>query len=287
MFKHIKIIAMLMALCLLAGCAAAGEVAKEPQPAAPAEIVTEESCTSELPEPEHIPEPTPEPWPEGYYIDSAEMAEQVAREELLKMQEIGLLVEKFYVVDRTADYIRFFTEEEFVESFGMPFIAVRWYCDSWYGNNWEGDNLYSIVANMDPNTGKLVYVSIEAAADENAPVVYEIPMTEYDPESGEEKETGEIWLYHQNFYDIFPEGMSLAGFCDKLNEYWGFGGWKLGGGGALNTGAPLEEITNGTTGNRYVVFEFEGNEYCKYMYVQIHEFPGRVCLNFGAEHSVG
>ena len=286
MFKHIKIIAMLLALCLLAGCAAAEKAVEEPESTAIAEPASEES-SAQLPEPEHIPEPTPELWPEGYYIDSPKMAEQVARDQLLKMQELGLLSEKFYIVDRAPDFVRFFTEEDFIASFGRPYVVVRWYCDSWYGNNWEGDMAYSVSVNMDPDNGKLVYISIEAAADENSPVVYEVPMTEYDPESGEDTETGEVWLYHQNFYDIFPEGTSLASFCDLLNEYWGFGGWKLGGGGALNTGAPLEEITNGTSGNRYVVFEFEGNEYSNFMYVQIHEFPGRVCLNFGTGHSVG
>jgi hypothetical protein len=287
MFKHIKIISMLLALCLLTGCAASEKVANEPQAAAPAELVTEESCTSELPEPEHIAQPTPEVWPDDYYIDGPRMAEQTARQELLKMKELGLLADKFYVTERGPDFVQFFTEEPFLQENGKPFISVRWYCDSWYGNNWEGDMPYTVVVNMDPESGKLVYVSIEAAADEYAPVVYEVAETTYDPESGQDVETGETWLYHQNFYDIFPQGMSLAGFCDLLNEYWGFGGWKLGGGGALNTGAPLEEITNGSTGNRYVVFEFEGNPYSNFMYVQIHEFPGRVCLNFGAGHSVG
>lgn len=288
--RYIKLIAMLLCLCLLTACAAPAEETAAAVPTEEqAEEVTVESCTSEEAEVPQLPAVIETPWLEGYYIESPEMAEDVARAELQRMQELGILSEKFCVSEDEPDYVKFFSEEDFLGEFGRPYIAVRWYGDSWYGNDWAGENLYSVVLNMDPDSGRIFYASIEAAGDENAPVKYQLPVENgyYNEETGEMEYRDEIWLYHQNFYDLFPEGTSLADFCDRLNEYWGFGGWKLGGGGALNTGAPLEEITNGTTGNRYVVFEFEGNHYSNFMYVQIHEFPGRVCINFGTDHSKG
>lgn len=280
--KYIKLTAMLLALCMLTACA--GPV-DGPAAAAPAEIIAEESGTAE--NPEAAPAPTEEPWPEGYYIESALMAEQTARAELEKMKALHIFADKFFVTEAAPDYVKFFAEAPIVEEGERPFIAVRWYGNSAYFNNWEGDNPYSIVVNMDPDTGKIFNMSIEAAADKDAPVVFELPMMDYNEETGEEVESGEVWLYHQNFHDLYPQDMSLAGFCDLLNEYWGFDGWSLGGGGALNVNAPLEEISAGTSGSRYVVIDFEGNEYSEYMYVQLVEFPGRVCLNVGTEHSNG
>ena len=282
--KYIKLIAMLMALCLLTACGAPANEAAVPAPTE--ESITEESSVSEVPE---LPAPTEEPWPEGYYIESPEMAEEVARAELQKMQELGILSEKFYVSADAPDYVKFFYEEQWLDNYGIPFVSVRWHGDSWYGNDWAGDDLYSVVVDIDPDSGRIFYASIEAAGDKDAQVKYEIPVENgyYNEETEEMEYRDEVWLYHQNYYDIFPEGTSLAILCDRLNEYWGYGGWKLGGGGALNLNAPLEEITNGTTGNRYVVFEFDGNQYGNFMYVQIHEFPGRVNLIFGAGYAKG
>ena len=280
MHKQIKIIAMLLALCLLAGCAPAEKVAKEPQAAAPAELVSEESCTSEQ------PEPTPEPWL-GYAVNSPALAEELVRAEIAKMQEMGLLSEKLYIKEGPADKVLFFDQPEFLDRTGRPYFSVRWYFDSWYGNNWEGENRYSINAHLDVQSGKIMYMSIEAAADENAEVVYTVPDIAFDAESGEDVETGEEFLYHQNFYDIFDEGMTVERFGSLLNEYWGFPSWKIAGGGAFNPATPLEDISGGTTSNRYVPLKFEGDEENKHMYLQISEFPGRVCLIFGTGHAVG
>lgn len=280
-FGLLTILLLLFTMLLLSACAA-------PADKVTAEEAVAESCTAEVPiEPttEPTPEPTPEPWLD-YAINSPELAEETVRAEIKKMQELGLLSEKLSVKDGPADKIIFFDQPEYLERTDRPYFAVRWYSDSSYGNDWAGENRYSINANLDVQSGKIMYMSIEAAADENAEVVYTVPKMEYD-EKGNPIDTDEVWLYHQNFYDIFDEGMTVERFGSLLNEYWGFPGWKIAGGGAFNPATPLEDISSGTSGNRYVPLKFEGDEENKHMYLQISEFPGRVCLMFGTNHAVG
>ena len=272
MKKYMKIFAMLLALCLLSACAGPAD---EPSAAAPAVEVAEETLA-----------PSAEPWAD-YAVNSPGMAEEIVRAEIARMQELGILSEELYISDSPANAGYFFTEPEFLDRTDRPCYAVRWYCDSWYGNNWEGENRYSISANLDAESGKIMFISIETAADEDAEVVYTKPRIEYDPETGKDVDTGEDWLYHENFSDIFDVEMSTNKFCDLLNEYWGFEGWTLGGGGALNLEVPLVDLTAGTTGYYYVAFTFEGDEPGKHMYVQLVEFPGRVCLMFGTDHAHG
>ena len=277
--KYINIFVLLLALLMLSACAGPET---ESVPVVPAEEVTVESCTSEVPEEANAA------WA-GYAINSPEMAQETVRAEIEKMQELGLLVDKLYIADSPADFVEFFEDELYLSRTGRPIWSVRWYCDSWYENNWQGDSRYGVSANLDAQSGKLLYVSIEAAADKDAEVVYTVPtdVEVYDEQSGETKLVEEEWLYHENFSDIFDVEMSTNTFCDLLNEYWGFNGWTLGGGGALNLQVPLIDLTAGTSGYYYVAFSFDGDEEGKHMYVQLNEFPGRVCLMFGTDHAVG
>ncbi len=276
--KYIRIFALLLALCLLTGCAAP---AAEPAQSEAAAEVTVESCTSEVPaEPES---------PAEYAIKDEAMAVEAARAEIRKMQELGLLSESLSIKAGEPDHVSFFDEPDFLDREGCPFYAVRWYGDSWYGNDWQGENRYSVAVSVDANTGKLMMVNIEASADENAEVKYEIPteLTFVDPATGKEEQREETWLYHENFYDLFDEDMTLNAFCDLLGEYWGFDGWTLGGGGALDTDIPLRDITGGSSSNYHVAIDFEGDTEGELMYIQLSEFPGRVCLVFGTDHLKG
>ena len=277
--KYAKIFVLLLALLMLTACA--GPVNDTPPTPTPA-LVTEESCTSE------VPEETSDTL-EGYAINSPEMAQETVRAEIKKMQELGLLADELYIVDSPADFVDFLSDEIFLSRTDRPIWAVRWYCDSWYENKWQGESRYGISANLDAQSGKIMMLSIEAAADENDPVVYTAPVEVeiYDEQSDETRWVEEEWLYHENFGDIFDVEMSTNTFCDLLNEYWGFDGWTLGGGGALNLEVPLIDLTAGSTGYYYVAFTFDGDEEGKHMYVQLNEFPGRVCLLFGTDHAKG
>ena len=275
--KYAKIFALLLALLMLTACAGpANEVPPTPTPA----LVTVESCTSE------VPEETSAPWLD-YPINSMELAEETVRAELEKMQELGLLSDKLYVVDRAPDFADFFYEEPFLQPGESPVYAIRWYCNSGYGNNWEGDMRYSVAVQLDANTGKLVLVNIEAAADENAEVKYEVPATMYNPYTGEEEVIGENWLYHENFSDLFDEKLSLNQFAELLCEYYECDSWALGGGGALDMEIPLRDITNGTSGNYHVALSFEDEGASLMKYVSVQEFPGRVAIMFGNSYPKG
>jgi len=272
--KPMNILALLLALCMLTGCAAP---AAEPAETADAEEAPVEDCSAEA-------APTAE-----YAIASADMAAEAARAEIKKMQELGLLSDKLSIKAGEPDHVSLMEEPDFLDREDCPFYAVRWYGDSWYGNDWQGENRYSVAVSVDANTGKLMMVNIEASADENAEIKYEIPteLTFIDPETGEEEQREEIFLYHENFYDLFDEDMTLNAFCDLLCEYWGFEGWTLGGGGALDMSIPLRDISGGTSSNHYVAIDFEGDTEGELMYIQLSEFPGRVCLVFGTDHLKG
>ena len=280
--KYMKIFACILALLMLTACAAPAEEA-----AAPAETAAVEAPAETVAAEAAVPEETPDVL-EGYAINSPEMAQETVRSEIKKMQDLGLLAEELYIADSPADFVEFF-DDEFLSRTDRPVWAVRWYCDSWYENNWEGDSRYGISAQLDARSGKIMLLTIEAAADENTEIAYTVPteVEVYDEQSGETKWVEEEWLYHENFSDIFDVEMSMNTFCDLLNEYWGFNGWTLGGGGALNLEVPLIDLTAGTTGYYYVAFTFDGDEEGKHMYVQLNEFPGRVCLMLGTDHAKG
>lgn len=279
--KYTKIIAMLMALCMLTACAGP---AKEPVAAAPAETVTVESCTSEVPE-----EPADDPWAD-YAVSSPEMAEEIARAEIKKLQELGLLAQELFISDEAPDFLEFM-DDSWEDG---PYWTVRWYGGRSYLNDWQGGDKYSVIVNINPDSGLIDYFSIEANGDEDDEFKEVKTMAlVYDEATGEDKHVEESWYYCENYGDIFAEDMSVDGFCSLLMEYWGYDSYKL---------CPTEdygyniEVPNGSylvkdmkqlDANYYLTVEFEQDGEVRPCYIQAGQFPARVFLNVGNSHTKG
>ena len=226
----------------------------------------------------------------GSAVNSPKAAEKVAREELEKWKEMGLLSkdvsvsgepDKIYEIDEHTGsdywYGRLFTHS----------YDVRWYMGK------EGK--YFLNLRVDTITGKIKYASIEARADEtDVPVKeieVEVPVDPYHPEG--ESTTQTMYLY-ENFDDIFPADMTVDCFCTLLAEYWGFSGYTLADTvdeayydahwSAVDGASLLKDMPKG---NYYLTIFFEGDQEGAPMYLQLEQFPERVHLSLGTGHAIG
>jgi len=280
MKKYMKLLAMLMALCMLSACAGpAGESA--------AEEVTVESCTSEAPV--ETEEPAAEPWAD-YAINSPEMAEETVRAEIVKLQELGIVSDEIDFEGIAPDFVDFF-DDTWEDG---PHWSVRWYGGRSYLNDWEGGNKYSLNVNLEPTSGKINYFSIEACADKDDEVSEELVVQlDYDPETGEDKETEVTWLYYENYDDIVAGDMSIDEFCTRLAEYWGYDSYTLcatedyGYNIQAPDGSRLLTDISDIDMNYYMTVEFEQDGEVKPCYIQMGQFPARVFLNVGNSHTKG
>ena len=220
-------------------------------------------------------------------VASPQAAERVAQEQLAVWREMGL-VQPDFVLEGPATKVL-----EFEEHTGS---------DYWYGRlfphhydvRWFGQGKYGAVLNVDTLTGKIIYASLFADADEDRAPIGETEVLR-DPE---DRDAGSMTLYfYDNFEDIFPADMTVDRYCSLLAEYWGFSGYRLADTvdsfyreapwEAVSGDSLLRDMHPGNTDNYYLTIFFEGDQAGAPMYLQIEEFPGQVCLMLGTGHAVG
>lgn len=232
----------------------------------------------------------------GNYINSPEQAEKVARTELKKMQDMGILSEKFTVegmpAERALELPVFEGEDYF---FGR--IWPHRYSVQWYSGTPEG-NPYTVITQVDTAEGKIMAVTIEAAASEDA-VPYKVLEDQYVPVGYDEEKQEPImdtvdYEYFDNYEDIIPEGITVDELCSRLNEYWGFEGYTI-----VDTVDDFYDFEDVATpsgeslvrdlpqDDYYLSVLFEGDQQGVPRYIQTAEFPGRVCVIIGTNHAVG
>lgn len=236
----------------------------------------------------------------GNYINSPAQAEKVAQAELQKMKDMGILSEKFSVEgipsERVIELPVFEGEDYFFNRVWPHRYSVQWYMDSNLKNNWEGENPYTVVLQVDTAEGKIIAMTIEAAASEDdepyREYTEEVPM--WDAEKQEEYFVEMDFKYYKNYEDIIPEGMTVDHFCSLLNEYWGFEGYTIVDSVDEFYGFEDVETPSGDTlvrdlpqDNYYLSVLFEGDQQGVPRYIQTVEFPGRVALIVGTNHVVG
>ncbi len=226
----------------------------------------------------------------GSAVNSPKTAEKVAREELEKWKQMGLLSEKvniqgepdkiFEIDGHTGNdywYGRIFTHS----------YDVRWYM--------KEDGKYFLNLRVDTITGKIKFASVEAKADETDVPVKEVEMEiPVDPDDPDGEWTTTTEYLYDNFDDIFPADMTVDRFCSLLAEYWGFSGYKLADTvdeayydarwSAPDGSSLLKDMP---TDNYYLTVFFEGDQEGAPMYIQLSQFPGRVNMNIGTGHAVG
>lgn len=218
----------------------------------------------------------------GRLINSPAQAVKVARQEVAKMQDMGILSRE----------LRFFDGEPTYLGEG-PDMGVS---DYWFGRIFPhsyivrgstADKKYSLNLFVDTMSGKIVSFTAEAVADEtDAP----IPGSEDVWDNGDEQIS---YFLYDNFDDILPGGMTVDRCCTLLAKYWGFSGYRLAQTNdamfhyaQLNPGGG-ELLTDFADANSYLTVYFDGDQSGTPMYIGLNRFPGRVAVTIGMLHMVG
>lgn len=238
----------------------------------------------------------------GNYINSPQQAEKIARAELQKMKDMGILGEEFFVSDAPADRVielpPYDAETYFFGRIWPHRYSVQWYKNSSIENNWQGDNPYTIITQIDTAEGKIIALTVEAAAgaDEEPVRVLEdqqVPVG-YDEEKKQPIMDTVDYIYYDNYEDIIPEGLTVDRLCSRLNDYWGFEGYSIV--DTVDEFYDFEGIAtpSGDTcvrelpkDNYYLSVIFEGDQPGVPRYIQLCEFPGYVAMIVGTNHAVG
>jgi len=234
----------------------------------------------------------------GNYINSPEQAEKVARQELEKMQDLGILSEKFTVdgipAERVIELPVFEGEDYFFGRIWPHRYSVQWYKDADAG----GENPYTVITQVDTAEGKIMAVTVEALAGEDE-VPYRVLEDQYVPVGYDEQKQEPImdtvdYEYYKNYDDIIPEGITVAELCSRLNDYWGFEGYSIVDSVDEFYGFEDVETPRGDSlvaelpqDNYYLSVLFEGDQQGVPRYIQTAEFPGYVAVIIGTNHAVG
>ena len=218
----------------------------------------------------------------GRLINSPAQAVKVARQEIAKMQDMGILSSEYRFFDGEPDYLG-----------EAPNMGVS---DYWFGRIFPhsyivrggtADGKYFMNLFVDTMSGKIVQLTTEAKADETDEP---IPGSEGVWDNGDELIP--YYLY-DNYDDILPDGMTVDKFCTLLAKYWGFSGYRLAQTddamfhyAQLNPGGG-ELLTDFAGANSYLTVYFDGDQSGTPMYISLDRFPGRVNVLFGMLHQVG
>ena len=218
-------------------------------------------------------------------VGTPQAAERVAKEQIEVWKKMGLLADGVVLGGEARDVYEF--EERTGGDYWYGRLFPHHYDVRFYGT----EEKYSCVLHVDTLSGKINYLSIEAKAGEDAVPVREETIEWAD---GQEPET---FYFYDNFEDIFPEDMTVDRFCTLLAEYWGFTGYTLADTvdetyydahwEAVDGATPLRELGSDTRVNYYLTVFFDGDQEGAPMYVQLSQFPGRVCMMVGTNHAVG
>ena len=218
----------------------------------------------------------------GRLINSPAQAVKVARQEIAKMQDMGILSSEYRFFDGEPDYLG-----------EAPNMGVS---DYWFGRIFPhsyivrgttADGKYFMNLFVDTMSGKIVQLTTEAKADETDEP---IPGSEGVWDNGDELIP--YYLY-DNYDDILPDGMTVDKFCTLLAKYWGFSGYRLAQTddamfhyAQLNPGGG-ELLTDFAGANSYLTVYFDGDQSGTPMYISLDRFPGRVNVLFGMLLQVG
>ena len=218
----------------------------------------------------------------GRLINSPAQAVKVSRQEIAKMQDMGILSSEFRFFDGEPSYLG-----EAPNNGVSDYWFGRIFPHSYIVRGTTADGKYFMNLFVDTMSGKIVQLSTEAKADETDEP---IPGSEGVWDNGDELIP--YYLY-DNYDDILPDGMTVDKFCTLLAKYWGFSGYRLAQTddamfhyAQLNPGGG-ELLTDFAGANSYLTVYFDGDQSGTPMYISLDRFPGRVNVLFGMLHQVG
>ncbi len=221
-------------------------------------------------------------------ISNSKTAEKIALEELETWKEIGLISEKLSVSGQAVKVVEI--EEYTGGDYWFGRFFTRSYDVRFYGG---ADNKYFLNLSVDTISGKIIAANIEAVADKKDVPVNKIVVEEPDPANPGGGNIPVTYYFYDNFDDIFPADLTVDGCCKRLAEYWGFIGYKLADTidafynsewNAVEGDTLLQDLP---TNNYYLTIYFDGDQEGVPMYLQLEQFPGRVCFSLGTRHLVG
>ena len=210
----------------------------------------------------------------GKYINSPDQAVKIARQELVKMQELGIISSEIVMNDEVDRVI------ELEESEDNAFYPGRLFKHRYHIGSW-GEK-YTVNLQVDTAEGIIQTLTIEAAADE----------TDEKLEGREFEGEHPNPYYYNNFDDIINPDITIDEFCTLLAEYWGFSGYTLSGtvDYAYQYDTPVPDgdaLLSSICDEAYLTVYFEGDQEGVPMYVELMRFPGIMCLIIGTNHAVG
>ena len=215
-------------------------------------------------------------------INSPAQAVKVARQEIAKMQDMGILSSEYRFFDGEPDYLG-----EAPNTGVSDYWFGRIFPHSYIVRGGTADGKYYMNLFVDTMSGKIVQLTTEAKADETDTP---IPGGDVTVETDKGKET---FHTYNNYDDILPDGMTVDKFCTLLAKYWGFSGYRLAQTddamfhyAQLNPGGG-ELLTDFADANSYLTVYFDGDQSGTPMYIGLNRFPGRVAVTIGMLHMVG
>lgn len=212
-------------------------------------------------------------------VYSPQRAVEIARRELEKMQEIGLLSEELFIENEPDNILEF--QPGMVTHADGTTSSWSKEVEHHYSVRSRADKS-SVMFNVDVKDGVVRSFSIEASGDESDNRV----------DDREFELNGKMYYYYDNYDDIFREDITINEFCAKLSEYWGFGDFKL---EKMVDQIYYEECTLPTGDEalsslcceNYLYVSFEGDKRGEQMCIGLIHFPGRICLNVDRDHLKG
>lgn len=221
----------------------------------------------------------------GRFVNSPEQAWSVARQEVGRMKDMGILAPEVTLPEETYRVLEL--PEETTNDYWYGRIFKHRYNISAHGEK------YFFNLDVDTATGKITKLTIEARPDVDD-VPYATPPMPDTSDAPLDYEWGENYAYFDNYDDIIPGGITVDRFCTLLAEYWGFSGYTLGGTEdsfyGYDTEAPSSDMPLIDVADMpYLTVFFDGDQSGAPMYIDMSNycFGNGVYFTVGTNHQVG
>lgn len=221
----------------------------------------------------------------GRFVNSPEQAWSVARQEIVRMKDMGILAPEVTLPDETYRVLEL--PEETTGNYWYGRIFKHRYNISAQGEK------YFFNLDVDTATGKITKLTIEAQPDAGD-VPYATPRMPDTSDAPSEYKWGENYAFFDNYDDIIPGGITVDRFCTLLAEYWGFSGYTLGGTEdnfyGYDTEVPSGDMPLIDMADMpYLTVFFDGDQSGVPMYIEMSSYcyGNGVYFTVGTNHQVG
>lgn len=213
----------------------------------------------------------------GTYITSEAQAIEVAERELRVWKDMGLITADVTLDAENMKLLKYEPNSSIDQNWPHRILNPTYYIRN-------SDDKYTTVIYVDTLTGKIINLSIQAWADEDAEPV---PGKEFYSENNDR-----MFYYYENFGDLFDPAMTVGEFCSKLADYWGYDGYTIGRTeddfyGADGDG-PADDALLTDCYLPYITVYFDGDQEGVPQYIQVYDYPNCAWIGVGVHgHALG